>query len=313
MQAPAPDRATLAAFGTAVLIGGSNFLAVKLSNEELRPLFGAAVRFASAALLLFVMSALLRWPFPRGRAAVGAALYGLLGFGFAYGFLYFALVGLSPGLTSIVTAAVPLVTLLFAVAHGQERFTRRRVIGGLLAVAGIAVLSVRTVAGDVRPLHFLSAVLAVAAIAESSVLIKGFPRAHPFTTNAFGMGAGASFLAIASLVLREEWMLPRMTQTWLVLAWLIVAGSIGLFSLFLYVIARWTASATVYALTLTPLVAVTLGVLFADEELTLALIVGGALVMVAVYVGALHQEPAPAPNPSALADEAAPEAHTPGG
>lgn len=309
MIAPTPDRITLAAFAGAVVIGGANFLAVKLSNEELAPLFGAALRFAGAALLLLLLARLRRWPLPRDRAALGAALYGLLGFGLAYGFLYFALVGLSPGMTSIVTAAAPLVTLAFAVAHGQERFTRRGVLGGLLAIAGIAVLSARAISGDLRPVYFLSAVLAVAAIAESTVVVKGFPRAHPFTTNAIGMATGATFLAIASLVFREEWVVPRTGQTWLVLTWLVLAGSIGLFALFLYVVARWTASATVYLLTVMPVVAITLGVLFADEELSVELILGAALVMSAVYVGALSRERAgptqqPAESSAATAESA---------
>jgi drug/metabolite transporter (DMT)-like permease len=53
------------------------------------------------------------------------------------------------------------------------------------------------------------------------------------------------------------------------------------------VIIRWTASATVYALTLMPVVAVTLGVLFMDEKVTIQFVVGAALVLTAVYVGAL--------------------------
>lgn len=303
------EYAVVAAFAGAVLIGGINFLAVKLSNEELQPLFGAAMRFGSAALLLFLMSGIFRWPLPRGKALVGASLYGLLGFGLAYGLVYFALVGLSAGLTSTVTAAVPLVTLALAVLHGQERFTRRRVVGGLLALAGIAVLSGDALGGDISPLYFLCAVLGVAAISESSVVVKGFPRAHPFTTNAVGMAAGAAFLTLASLVVGEEWTVPGTAQTWVVLLWLVVAGSIGLFALFLYVIARWTASATVYALTLMPIVAVTAGVLFADERLTLALVAGGVLVMAAVYVGALSQERPATPEATMVPDEAGPEAH----
>lgn len=286
----APDRSTRAAFTAAVVIGGANFLAVKLSNEELDPLYGAALRFGIAAVLLFILAGVKRWPIPRGRAALGAALYGLLAFGLAYGLLYFALVGLSPGLTSIVMASAPLVTLALAVAHGQERFTRRGVIGGMLAIVGIAVLSARAVSGELRPIYFFSAVLAVVAVAESTVIVKGFPRSHPFTTNAVGMATGTVFLVIASLIFGEEWLVPRSGQTWLVLSWLVIAGSIGLFALFLYIVSRWTASATVYALTTMPIVAVTLGVLFTDEELSIELIAGAALVMSAVYVGALSRE-----------------------
>lgn len=290
---------TLAAFSGAVIIGGTNFIAVKFSNEDLAPLFGAAVRFAAAAAILLSITALYRLPLPRGSAATGAAVYGLLGFGFAYGLMYFALVGLGAGVVSVIAAAVPLATLVLAVLHGQERFTTRGVVGGLLAIAGLVILAVPSLNSDIRPAYLLAAVLAVIAIAESSVVVKGFPRAHPVTTNAVGMSVGAIFLVIASLVFREAWALPEQGQTWLVLAWLVVVGSVGLFALFLFVIKRWTASATVYALTLMPVVAVTLGAVLADEDITPEVITGGVLVMLAVYVGALRPTDRP-PAPTDL-------------
>jgi drug/metabolite transporter (DMT)-like permease len=102
-------------------------------------------------------------------------------------------------------------------------------------------------------------------------------------------------------------MLPQTTRTWFVLAWLVVVGSVGLFILFLFVIARWTASATVYALTLMPVVAVTLGALLADEPVTVEVLAGGALVLVAVYIGAIFQERAKpeTPQPLVMAPEGA--------
>ena len=307
------DRATLSAFVGAVLIGGNNFLAVKFSNEELEPMFGAALRFAAATVLLLLLARLRHWELPRGRAAAGAALYGLFGFGITYACLYFALVELSPGLTSVVVASVPLVTLVVAVLHRQERFTTRGIFGGLLGVAGIALLSGNALGGDIRPVYFLAAVLGVAAIAESTVIVKATPRAHPFTTNAVGMGVGALFLTIASLASREEWVVPQRGKTWLALAWLVVAGSIGLFALYLYVVARWTASATNYAVTLMPIVAVTTGVLFADEELTMGLILGALLVIAAVYIGALLPGRVPAADLEAVSAEVAVEPASPGG
>ena len=68
-----------------------------------------------------------------------------------------------------------------------------------------------------------------------------------------------------------------------------VAGSVGLFYLIVFVIRRWTASATAYSLTLMPVVAVTLGALLADEPITPEVIVGALLVVVAVYVGAVRR------------------------
>ena len=299
-HAEGPTGATITAFGLAVVIGGANFLAVKFSNDELDPLSGAALRFTAAALLLFAISAIGKYEFPRGRAAVGAAIYGLLGFGVSYALLYYAILGLGAGTTSVVLAATPLATLILAIIHRQEVLSARGVIGGVLAVNGIGILSLRSMEGDLELSYLLAAVLGVAAIAESGVVIKGYPRAHPMSTNALAMAVGSIFLIIATFVFDQSWELPSRARTWGALVWLVVFGSVALFWLFLYVISKWTASATSYITTLFPVVAVTLGALFADEELTIELVFGGALVLIAVYVGALSGPPhvARAPQPS---------------
>ncbi|HEX2294162.1 MAG TPA: EamA family transporter, partial [Actinomycetota bacterium] len=76
MTGAGPDRVTLSAFAGAVAIGGSNFIAVRLSNDELAPLFGAGLRFALAAGLLLALMRVRRLAVPRGPEAVGSALYG---------------------------------------------------------------------------------------------------------------------------------------------------------------------------------------------------------------------------------------------
>jgi drug/metabolite transporter (DMT)-like permease len=224
-------------------------------------MFGAAFRFALATILLLGIMALAGRRVPRGRAAAGAVIYGLLGFGLSYALLYIALVELPAGTSSLILAVTPLFTLILAVAHRQESLSMRGLIGAALAVVGITILSGGSIGSEFPPAHLLAALLGAVCIAESSVIVKGFPRTDPITTNAVGMAAGTVLLRIASLVSGEQWMLPATTRTWLVLAWLVVVGSVGLFILFLFVIARWTASATVYALTLMPVVAVTLGAL----------------------------------------------------
>jgi drug/metabolite transporter (DMT)-like permease len=295
---------TLPAFGGGVLIGGANFIAVKFSNQELDPLFGAALRFTAAAVLLLLISRVFGYAMPRGRAALGAALYGLLGFGVSYALMYYAVQGLGAGPTSVIAAAVPLATLVLAVLHRQETLHARGVVGGVMALAGISILSLRSLETDLKASYVIAAVLAVLAIAESSVLVKGFPKAHPMSTNAFGMTVGALFLILASLLFGQEWTVPREPKTWASLAWLVLAGSVALFWLFLFVIKRWTASASVYMLSLMPVVAVTLGALIADEKLTLEVVLGGALVLSAVYVGAISA-PRSAPDQSASATSSA--------
>jgi drug/metabolite transporter (DMT)-like permease len=282
------DRLTFAAFGGMVLIGGSNFVAVKFSNAELPPMFGAAVRFTVAALLFGLLAWLRSVPMARGRALLGSVIYGVLGFGASYGLLYFALLEISVGVAAVIMATVPLFTLALATIHGQERITVAGVIGGCLAIAGIGVLSLDALGGGLSFVHVAAAVGGAAAVAESSVVVKGFPRCHPAITNAVGMAAGAVLLWVASVVAAERWFLPQQGRTWAAVSWLVLAGSLGLFYLVLYVIERWTASATVYALALMPVVAVVLGAVLASEPLTWETTVAAALVVPAVYLGAIR-------------------------
>ena len=278
---------TYAAFLGAVLIGGANFIAVSFSNMELPPLFGAALRFGLASAVFILIAQIAHVPWARGQAAAGAAVYGLLAFGASYALLYFALLGLAAGKVAVIVASVPLFTLAIAVIVGQERLSARGIIGGVLVIAGIAVLSLGTLGGEFSAVYLFGAVLGAVTIAASSVFVKTLHDVHPISLNAIGMAAGTLFLALGSLLLGERWLLPNETPTLLALGWLVLLGSVGLFQLFLYVIRRWSASATVYAVAGMPVVTAGLGAVMLDQPITVEVVVGGTLVIVAVYVGAI--------------------------
>jgi drug/metabolite transporter (DMT)-like permease len=282
-----PDGTTYAAFAGAVLIGGANFIAVSMSNMELPPLFGAMLRFGLASVLFLLIAAAGRVPLATGRSVVGPVLYGLLGFGAAYALLYYALVGLTAGTAAVIVAAAPLFTLVLAVLLGQERLSVRGVVGGVLAIAGIGVLSLGAIEGHMGASYLIAAILATLAIALSSVVAKRYSGVPPVQMNAIGMIAGTALLTVSSLVLGEQWTLPRESRTWMAVGWLVVLGSVGLFQLFLFVIRRWTASATVYAVAAMPVVAAGLGVVMLDQPLTGEVVAGGVMVIAAVYVGAI--------------------------
>lgn len=286
-----PDRATLFAFGTFVFIGGFNFVAVRFSNRELAPMLGAGVRFTVAALILLSIVALRRLPMARGKALKAAVLYGLLNFTAAYGLAYWALTTLPAGIGAVLFAATPLFTVFLAPLHGIEKFRVRGLVGSLITLVGIVILANPTGADRLPWLSLLAMLGSAAAAAEAGVVLKLLPSAHPISTNAVAMAIGGPLLLGASGLIGESWGLPAKTETWVAVSYLAVIGSVGLFGLFLFVLRRWSATGTSYATALIPVITVIVGSLLASEAITLPMVVGGVIVLVGVYIGALAGTP----------------------
>jgi drug/metabolite transporter (DMT)-like permease len=301
-----PDHLTLIAFALFVLVGGANGVAVRFSNFELPPFWGAAIRLAATAPIFWAILVARRAPLPRGRALMGAVLYGALSTGASYAFLYWGLVGLQASTAVIVFALNPLLTMFFAVAHGLERFRWRSLAGASLALAGIA-LGVGGELGKSAPVpSLLAAAAGVACIAEGAVVFKLFPKANPIATNAIATTTGAAILLPLSLLAGEAWFLPATPRTWTAFAYLVTVGSVGLFYLYLFVLARWTASATSYAFLLFPLAGVSLAAWLAHETITPLFLAGSAIVLVGVWFGAIRQPASAAAERATTALEVTP-------
>ena len=282
------QRIALTAFIAEAVLAGGNAVGVRFSNRELDPLWGASLRFALAAALLGVVMVALRVAVPRGRALLGALLYGALTFGGAFALAYYALDHIHAGLGQTLLALVPLATLLVAVVAGQERLTAGATAGALIAVAGIAVISRPSGDEVIDLLPLLTSLGAVLCFALATVLVRGFPPAHPVAVNAVGMTAGAALLLIGSLLAGDTVELPERAETWRAISYLVVVGSGVVFVLYVLVLRYWDASRAAYGFVLTPVVTVFVSAWLDDEPIGTGLVLGGLLVLTGVYVGALR-------------------------
>jgi drug/metabolite transporter (DMT)-like permease len=284
-----PDNLTLITYGLVVIFGGVNAVAVRFTVAEMPPFWGAVVRFAAAALIFWVITLKRKAPLPKDRALVWILLYGLLSIGAAYAFLYWGLQTVPAGLTQVLLALVPLMTFFAAFLHGLESFRWRGLFGAILSVAGIAFAFFEQPAGSLPFLSVLAIIAGAACIAESAVIIKMVPQTDPFMVNALAMTIGTLMLAILSLLAGEAWNLPARTATWASIIYLVILGSVVVFYLFLFVIRRWTASATSYAFVLFPFVTVLVAGWLAGETVNAAFLIGGALVLIGVWIGAISR------------------------
>jgi drug/metabolite transporter (DMT)-like permease len=274
-----------------VLFGGVNAIAIRQAVLEMPPLWSMAGRFIAAGLILAGLAVILRRPFPRGRSLWGALLYGLVGFAASFGPISEGLRNVPGATGSVLIAITPLLTFGLAIVQGQERFRLQGLFGALVALAGVGIVFADQIQADI-PIASLGLVLiGTVAIAESAVLLKAIPRSDPFATNAVAMLAGGALLLVASFVLGEDHPIPTKGQTWLALGYLTIFGSVVLFTLFVYVLQRWTASAVSYATLLFPFVGVTVATVLTGETFSIWFVVGGAVMLLGVYIGAFRARP----------------------
>ncbi|HEX5579055.1 MAG TPA: EamA family transporter, partial [Candidatus Limnocylindria bacterium] len=237
------DRVTLAAFLLMVVLAGGNAVGIDIARRELDPYWAASLRFGTAAILFAILMLLLRSPLPRGTALLGALAYGVLVFGVGFGLAFVAIPLTGAGAGQLLLGLVPLLTLILAPLHGLEPFRLRAVLGSLIALAGVAILAGDRISLDV-PIAGLALAFGVALLlAEGGIVVKLTPKADPVATNAVGMLTGAVILLPLSWLLGEAWVIPTQPDVWLAMAYLVFAGSLAVFWLFVFVLRRWTASA----------------------------------------------------------------------
>jgi len=265
------------------LIWGSTWLVIKIGYGGLGPFNVAALRFLMAGTVLLPIVPLLGARWPTGRAEwTLVAFVGLVLFAADYGLIYWSEQFLDSGLTSILFATLPIITM--ALAHVYipgDRVTARKLSGTLLAFVGIVALF-----GDRVRLDPSNAVpmLAVVASAVCSAAVGVASKRHgltlhPAALNAPAMLVGAAALAATSVIAGDGLRLPRDPATWSAVAYLAVAGSVVTFLVYFSLLKTWSVTSLSFISVFTPAIALVLGFVFLDERPTFWTGLGAALVL----------------------------------
>ena len=291
MSAEAPRARLILAFLCIFVVWGTTYLAIAVLLRSLPPFTSAAIRFALAAALLYGW---LRWRGPRPLAGlpVGTVVAsGVLMCGLGNGLTVYAMQGVPSGMAALLNATIPIAIALLDWAFFQRRRPGAWVAVGLCAaVAGVALTVQQSLAvSGIGGIGYVGALgLAVTAWSIGTLLQRGAVGADRLLALGCGqMASGAGFLCLAAIVNGEAGRIDPGAVTaagWLALVYLAAFGSVLAQSSYLWLLARLPAEkVTVYAVA-NPVIALFLGALLLGEPLTLASVLGAALVLTGVAV-----------------------------
>lgn len=287
------------AFVACALIWGTTFLAIRFGNETTPPVWAATIRLVLASVVLFGITGALRMPLPRGRALRGAVLWGLFNLGINFSLLYIGETTVPSGISAVLFATVPLTTALLAAAFGVERLVTRKLIAAVVAIGGVAIIFAGELGVSVPFAGLLTVFLGASAAALANVLLKQAPKQQVIPLNAIGTAVGAAVCLIVSTAIGESHAIPSAISAWVAIGYLTVAGSLGAFVLYSWLVTNWSVSnASLLGVTV-PIIAVIVGGLVKGEQPAALTYVGAAVVVSAILI-ALR-----APHPRALPASAA--------
>lgn len=279
-----------AALAIVYVVWGSTYLGIRIVVETMPAFLSAGVRFVLAGLLL---AGIVAWR--QGATAlkvtraqlVSAALVGLLLVLGGNGLVVLAETSIPSGLAALLIAVVPAWVVLLRTAFG-ERPGLGAYAGVLLGFAGLAVLTLPGLSGDVRIGGVLTVIVAALLWSAGSFSSSKIPMPkNPFAASAYEMVAGGLGCLLVGLIRGEKSGLDLgafSARSWIALAYLVVFGSIIAFTAYAWLLQTAPLSLVATYAYVNPVVAVLLGSLILNEQLSWPIAVGGAVVVAGVFL-----------------------------
>jgi drug/metabolite transporter (DMT)-like permease len=272
------------------VLWGSTWLAIKIGLESLPPFLGAALRFAVAMLLFFLIIAVRRIPIPCDRRSLGLyTLVGVCTFSAGYALIYWGQQYVGTGLAAVLFGTLPFfVGGLSWFVFRSERLTTAKAAGILTGFAGIVVIFSEDVAaqyGESSLAGMLVIILAASIISFSTVMVKKYGKEiASFSLNAVAMGVGSALLLLLS-VWTEDWSGAVFDGRAVVsVLYLATFGSVITFGILFWLLKRMEAVILSLSAFLTPIVALVLGAVIAREPFTMRLFAGTVLVLAGILI-----------------------------
>jgi drug/metabolite transporter (DMT)-like permease len=275
---------------TVYVIWGSTYLGIFYAGQTIPPLFAASTRFITAGTLMALFVKLVRrgsLRVPR-RALLSCVVIGILLPG-ANSVLFFAERNVPTGLASLIIASVPLWVMVLRLSVAHERLPWQVLAGVGVGFAGVAVLAQPS--GGAKAYGIALCVLSAVMWATGSFLSARLPMpADPFAATTIEMLVGGFvMLPFALFTVHDFSPSTASIAGWI---YLVIFGSIIGYTAYVWLLANAPLGLVSTYAYVNPVVAVTLGVLFRGEQLTWRLLIGAAIVVVAVATVVRREPPA---------------------
>lgn len=271
-------------------LGGSAAAVTRYLAAGADPIALAIVRFGLGFLIVLPVAAAARIRWPRRRDWLGVGSLGVMFFAIAIVLYNVALSYTTAARATLALSTLPFLTMLVGAAIGVEPLSRRKTLGVLVAMLGVAV----ALAADVRgapagawrgELIMLGTSLCMAFY---NVWSRPFiDRSSSLGFLTVGMGAGATALAIVGCFSSAFVTLSEFgTREWIGCLYLGAGGGALAFVLWILALQRTTPTRVAVTMTVNPVSAALLATVLLNEPITSSFMFGLITVLAGIWIAA---------------------------
>ena len=277
------------------LVWGSTYLAIAIAVDTIPPFLMAAVRFATAGLLLLAWSVAREgrsFVTPSRREWRDSGIVGALLIGGGMGMVAFGEQTVPSGITALLIAMMPVWVAILGWTFLRERLPRPAIAGIVLGFVGVAILAGPSAlggAGALEPIGLAAVLVSPIAWALGSLFAshRAVLPSRPLVSTGIQMLLGGLLLGVVGLLTGELATLDLAaisSESVAALVYLLVLGSLVAYTVYGWMLrVAPLPLVTTYAY-VNPIVAVVLGALILSEPIDTRTIVAGAVIVVAVAV-----------------------------
>lgn len=272
-------------------VWGTTWVASKIGVKEVPALQMASIRqFLAGVCLVGFFLFYKKFPLPDGRQFRWLIVMAFLMFVFANGFSMWGIQYIPAGLGALIGALYPLsVVIIETIFLKKKNMTALTFLGLFLGIAGIAIVFYEHAFAHKGPGFVLGLALSIFAMLAWSLgtvfLSRNKAKLNPYYGTGWQMLLGSGVLFIMSLISGKNVPLVSISsQTWLIIFYLVVVGSVGAFIAFIYSMKKLPAAiASLYAY-VNPLVAMLVASALLNEHLTINILWGSIVTLTGVYL-----------------------------
>ncbi len=271
-------------FSLICFIWGSTWLAIRVGLETLTPMFSSGIRFILASLMILFWMKYKNLEIQKDPLSIRLyLLMGIFSFVIPFGLVYWAEQFVPSGLAAVLFAVFPFFVVLFSyLMIPSETIGFIRFIGIVIGFAGILVIFYDDLGGDITSylLGMGAVVLSGMMQAAIAVIIKKYGHhLNPLTMNFFPMTIAGISLFLIGVFFEDLKNVYFAGSAVLSIFYLALFGSIVTFTSYYWLLKRINVILLSLTAFITPIVALLLGWLAYNEQLTSNNLWGSMLVL----------------------------------